>query len=91
VKGAGGGLLIIVGLLALWLALTGKLDLVVQAWKDVVAGSAAGGPIKTTGGQGAGGGTDWGNVNNQDLIDAIKALPNPPKIPASILNDPIFR
>lgn len=91
-KGAGGSLLIIVGIIALWLALTGKLDLFAEFWGKLIAsGQATGAGTATTGGQGQGGGVDWGMTDNQSLIDALKKLPNPPKIPASILNDPIFR
>jgi hypothetical protein len=89
-RGTSGGLLIIVGLIALWLAVTGKLDIVAKAWGELVASGAGSADVITTGGQGKGGGTDWG-VGNESLSDALKKLPNPPKIPANILNDPIFR
>jgi hypothetical protein len=90
-KGAGGSLLIIVGLIALWLALTGKLDLFAEFWGKLVASGQVPEGTVTTGGQGKGGGVDWGvGGANESLRDALKKLPNPPHIPDSILNDPIF-
>jgi hypothetical protein len=92
-RGTSGGLLIIVGLIALWLALTGKLEIFAEFWNKLVASGAGSADVITTGGQGKGGGTDWLESATQDesLADAIKKLPNPPKLPPGILNDPIFR
>jgi hypothetical protein len=96
VKGAGGGLLIIAGLVALWLALTGKLDLFAEFWGKLVAGtpvaSGSGGipGVLSRSITGAAPGSP-GTSQDSSLVDMIKALPHPPKIPASILNDPILQ
>lgn len=93
-RAAGGSLLVGAGVLTLWLALAGKLDLFAQFWTALVTGAPTMGGSGPASGSGSGGGGAGGfgggsaldvvggdTISDATLQEYLRGLPNPPKIP----------